>query len=129
MPDTFQNRLNLALEARKMKPAELSRKTGFSKAKISQYTNGIYEAKQDGLYKIAQALNVSIVWLMGHDVPMERTRHEVCSDQATIFDQVSVVFGEQSVELLNMFNQLNEEGQKKALENLADLSMIQKYKV
>lgn len=46
MVETFQDRLNQALEIRDMKPVELSQKTGLSKARISQYTNGVYEAKQ-----------------------------------------------------------------------------------
>jgi len=37
---------------------------GDSLARISQYTNGVYEAKQKALYLIARALNVSEVWLM-----------------------------------------------------------------
>lgn len=45
MGDSFKNRLNQALEIRGMKPIELSNRTGLSKARISQYTNGVYEAK------------------------------------------------------------------------------------
>lgn len=59
MSETFQSRLNQALEIRNMKPVELSQKTGLSKARISQYTNGVYEAKQKALYLLARALNVS----------------------------------------------------------------------
>lgn len=51
---------------------ELSIATGISKARINQYVNGVYEAKQDGVYRIAKALNVSEAWLMGFDVPRER---------------------------------------------------------
>ena len=72
MNETFKNRLNQALEIRNMKPVELSQRTGLSKARISQYTNGVYEAKQKALYLIARALNVSEAWLMGYDVQMER---------------------------------------------------------
>lgn len=35
MSETFQSRLNQALEIRNMKPVELSQKTGLSKARIS----------------------------------------------------------------------------------------------
>jgi len=76
MEDSFKNRLNQALEIRGMKPIELSKRTGLSKARISQYTNGVYEAKQKALYLIARALNVSEAWLMGYDVPMERLMYE-----------------------------------------------------
>ena len=69
--DTFANRLNKAITLRNIKPIELSEKTGIDKSKISSYMSGRYKAKQDGVYLLAQALNVSEVWLMGYDVPME----------------------------------------------------------
>lgn len=69
--DTFANRLNKAIQFRNIKPIELSEKTGIDKSKISSYMSGRYKAKQDGVYLLAQALNVSEVWLMGYDVPME----------------------------------------------------------
>lgn len=72
MADTFKNRLLFAMQKNNIKATELSKKTGLSKAQISQYVNGVYEAKQQALYKLAVALNVSEAWLMGHDVPMER---------------------------------------------------------
>ena len=72
MPDTFQNRLLQAMQIRNTKAVDLAKRTGLSKAQISQYTNGIYEAKQTALYKLAVALDVSEAWLMGYDVEMGR---------------------------------------------------------
>lgn len=71
--DTFSNRLNTAMRIRNIKPIELSEKTGIDKSKISSYMSGRYKAKQDGVYLLAQALSVNETWLMGLDVPMERT--------------------------------------------------------
>ena len=71
--DTFANRLNSAMRIRNIKATELSEKTGISKSSLSEYINGKYEAKQDGVYLLAKALNVNEAWLMGLDVPMERT--------------------------------------------------------
>lgn len=71
--DTFSNRLNTAMRIRNIKPIELSEKTGIDKSKISSYMSGRYKAKQDGVYLLAQALSVNEAWLMGLDVPMERT--------------------------------------------------------
>lgn len=70
--DNFSNRLNAAIRIRNIKPIELSEKTGIDKSKISSYMSGRYKAKQDGVYLLAQALNVNEAWLMGLDVPMER---------------------------------------------------------
>lgn len=77
--DTFSNRLNTAMRIRNIKPVELSEKTGIDKSKISSYMSGRYKAKQDGIYLLAKALDVSETWLMGMDVPMERI--EVYADE------------------------------------------------
>ena len=74
--DSFMNRLNEAIALRGIKPIELSEKTGIDKSKISSYMSGRYKAKQDGVYLLAQALDVNEVWLMGYDVPMERQKVE-----------------------------------------------------
>jgi len=69
----FTDRLRTAMDARGMRAVELARITGLSKARISQYTNGIYVPKADAMHKLARALDVSDLWLEGYDVPMERT--------------------------------------------------------
>lgn len=73
--DSFANRLTHALMIRNMKPIELSEITKIDKSKISSYMSGRYKAKTDGLKLIADALNVSPVWLMGYDVPMEKEKN------------------------------------------------------
>lgn len=74
--EQFKDRLAQAMQIRNISAAELSKKSGLSKAQISQYVNGIYQAKQVALYKLATTLNVSEAWLMGHDVPMQRQTEE-----------------------------------------------------
>lgn len=69
---SFSERLRQGLELTDTKPAELSRLTGISKSSISHYLKGDWEGKQDAVYKIARALNVSEAWLMGFDAPIER---------------------------------------------------------
>lgn len=75
--DTFANRLKTAIRIRDIKPVELSEKTGIDKSKISSYMSGRYKAKQDGVYLLAKALDVNEAWLMGLDVPMERTTTDI----------------------------------------------------
>lgn len=71
--DTFANRLKYALMVKDIKPIELSKKTGISKTNISCYMSGKYEAKQDGVKILADALDINPVWLMGYDVSMDKT--------------------------------------------------------
>lgn len=75
MPDknsSFQSRLRGGLDSKGMTQSELSKQSGVSKSSISRYLSGAWEAKQDAVYLLAQALDVSEAWLMGYDVPMDR---------------------------------------------------------
>jgi len=65
MSSTFAERLKEALELRRLTPIELAQRSGISKASISEYLSGKYEAKQKNIYMIAQALRVSPAGLMG----------------------------------------------------------------
>ena len=66
-------RIKKALSIRGMKQSELCEKTKIPKSALSEYISGAYEPKQDRVFLIAQALSVDPVWLMGFDVPMEKT--------------------------------------------------------
>lgn len=72
--NNFSSRLKEALEYRNLKPIDLSKKTNLGKSSISDWLSGRYEAKQDKVFIIAKALNVSEAWLMGLDVPMEKEK-------------------------------------------------------
>lgn len=66
-------RIEKALNIRNMKQSELSKLANIPKSSLSLYIKGAYKPKQDKIYAMANALNVSDSWLMGYDVPMERT--------------------------------------------------------
>ncbi len=73
MKSSFSQRLREAMQIRNIKPTELSKISGISKSSLSEYLKGKYEAKQTALYNLAKALNINEVWLMGEDVPMDRS--------------------------------------------------------
>jgi repressor LexA len=68
----FKDRLKEALKIRKISAAELARLSHVNEGAISQYKKGAYKATQENLDRLAKTLNVSIAWLMGADVPMEK---------------------------------------------------------
>ena len=70
--DSCGARIKLGLKIRGLKQADLCQITKIPKSAISQYISGAFEPKQDRIYLISKALNVSEAWLMGYDVPMER---------------------------------------------------------
>lgn len=95
-----------ALSIRNMKQSELSEKTNIPKSAISQYISGAFEPKQDRIYIIAKALNVSEAWLMGYDVPMER--------QKSIPDDKTLTEAEKI--LLDLFRRVPEDKQTLVLQ-------------
>lgn len=70
---TTSERIKEAMELLNMKQADLVERTGISKGALSSYISGRYLPKQTNIYLIAKALNVNEAWLMGSDVPMNRT--------------------------------------------------------
>ena len=70
--ESCSRRIAEALLIKGMKQAELCKLAKVPKSSLSLYLSGAYEPKQDRVYDMAKALNVSEAWLMGYDVPMER---------------------------------------------------------
>lgn len=69
--DIFKDRLIEAMTLRGMRASELAKRTGLSKARISQYVNGKFIPKSDAILLIAEVLQVSELWLMGKTSDME----------------------------------------------------------
>ena len=69
--DIFKDRLIEAMTLRGMRASELAKRTGLSKARISQYVNGKFVPKSDAILTIAEVLGVSELWLMGRTDSME----------------------------------------------------------
>ena len=65
----FINRLKNIMKERKITQTELAKRTGIRQSSISDWLNNRYEPKQDKVYIIAKALNVSPAWLLGYDEP------------------------------------------------------------
>jgi transcriptional regulator with XRE-family HTH domain len=74
-------RLRKAMDAKGKKQADLMRETGLDRGAISSYLSGKYEPKQKAIYKLSQALDVSEAWLLGYEVPMERSPESKRNDQ------------------------------------------------
>lgn len=81
----FNERLIEALNIRRIKQVDLCKKTGIGKSAMSQYMSGKFVPKQTRLYILSKALNVSIPWLMGADVPMEDNTETIPLPSDNIF--------------------------------------------
>lgn len=78
--DTTANRIRMAMDEMGKRQTDLVRETGIDKGALSNYLKGKYEPKQDVVYKLAIALNVSEMWLWGYDCPKARTVEQKNND-------------------------------------------------
>lgn len=69
---TFSDRLKEYMSMNDVRAVDLAKRFRVSRSTISQYLSGAVVPKRDRLVLIADALNLSPLWLMGYDVPPER---------------------------------------------------------
>lgn len=86
LSESFTERLNQAMREQNLRQVDLVKKTkevmkkyikdykgdGIDKTLLNKYIKGVAIAKQDNIFILAKALNVSEGWLMGYDVDMDR---------------------------------------------------------
>ena len=72
---TLERLLQAMAEQGKTKEA-LAEEAGISLKIMSEFTSGKREMETHVIARLAKALDVSDFWLMGYDVPMEKTQQE-----------------------------------------------------
>lgn len=95
----------------RVKPFCIKYDIKMNKSDLSQYVSGKVEPSQEKLVILGMALNVSEAWLMGFDVPMERTASTK----------------EESPEIMQYYDQLNDIGKHKATEQVKMLTEVPRY--
>lgn len=116
---TFSGRLNEALSIRNIFPVDLAKKTHISESTISQYRSGYAKPKEDKLCRIANALNVNPVWLMGLNVPME------CDSSCVIGNKSPIDISRSEYKLVVAFRAADK-GTKNSVLKLLDLEAKEK---
>lgn len=126
MSSTFKERLVEAMKIRNMTQTDLMKATGLSKPRISQYVNGTYEAKQQALYALSEALNVNVSWLMGNDVPIE-VDYERLHKEVNACELIEKTYGKEAFELIRLYLELNQFDRKKFMEAASMYSRLDVY--
>ena len=106
--DSCSKRIAEALMLKGMRQSDLCKIAKVPKSSLSLYLSGAYEPKQDRIYDMAKALNVSEAWLMGYDVPMER------QDMKKPLEEPQLAEGEKM--LLELFRRVPEDQQELVLQ-------------
>lgn len=78
--EELKDRLKKALDYKGVKPIDVCERTGIPKSAMSYYLSGRSEPKANRLYVIAKALDVSEAWLLGYDVPIDRSEDQKEND-------------------------------------------------
>lgn len=113
-----------------MSRATLASLVGLHETTIKRYEDGnIKNVNLDKINEISKILDLNLdkVLLIGSwEEKYNNDGH--LANEAKAFDLISKVFGSAAVELVNDYNQLNEIGQSKASEYVADLVEQEKYR-
>ena len=106
---------------RNMSQDQLAEMLGYSgKSAISKLEKGGFELSQDKLVLVANYFGVSVDSLINNEI-------SDTSDKVTLIN-VKTLYGQGAVDLIDSYNKLNELGQKKAVEAVADLADIDRYR-
>ena len=73
MKKDTSTRLQELMHIKNINQVDLCQRTGIPKSSTSMYLSGERSPRQNRLSQIAEKFNISEAWLMGYDVPMERT--------------------------------------------------------
>lgn len=113
--DTTANRIRIALKSAGMRQADLAREADIDKGALSHYLKGRYEPKQDVIYRMAQVLGVSEMWLWGYDCKKERDENK--KEKPTVDDG----FSEKRKALIDFAKSLSDDQAALALRLLKSL--------
>ena len=108
----FVKRLNQLMTENKISQNKLAEMTGITQSSISDWTNGKYKPRQDKVYLLSEALKVSPAYLLGYSDNKNLDQKKLKNDTSKID---------------KLFNQLNDEGKKKAIAYTQDLVDSGKY--
>ena len=97
--EKFIERLKKAMAANEINARELSKRCGLSEGGISRYLSGKMEPRVPAIAKMAEALKVNPVWLMGYDDPQIR----VDAFRADAVSSITDGLNEKSLERLKSY--------------------------
>lgn len=130
--------IKILRESKGMTQEELADAMGYShKSSINKIEMGKSDIPQSKLIAFAKILGVSPAELVGAEpnavgvqwVPRTENFNEnqKLPKKETLLNEIREIFGAKTAEAVNLFAQLNENGKRKAIENLQDLTAIEKY--
>lgn len=126
-------------EQRGMTQEQVAELMGYShKSSINKIELGKSDLPQSKLVAFAKIFNVTPCELLGVD-PQPATEEQVrewdekfnskleLQNEVLLIEAVQKKYGKKAVQILQLFEQLNDQGKSKAIDTLSDLTVISKY--
>ena len=105
-----------------MTQEQLGNYLGVQKSAVQKYESGkIKNLKQDTIIKLSSLFGVHPSTFVPYS---EIYDEKELSRQCIVFDEIKMNFGEEVVDLVGEFLELNDEGKKRVIEHLEDMSKI-----
>lgn len=96
-----------------------------NRAAINKWESGMVKhIKAPYIEQLAIIFDVSPLDLLCFESKFDENK---ISDEVKVIEQIQRIFGADAVTLLQCFYELNDSGKQKALENISDLTEMQKY--
>lgn len=131
--------IKMLREERGMTQETLAELMGYShKSSINKIEMGKSDLPQSKIIAFAKIFGVTPCELLGYE-PTPATEEQKklwdekfnannqLKNETVLIEQIQKKYGKDAVQLLQLFNSLNENGKQKAVENLEDLTAIKKY--
>lgn len=124
MDELFSQRLTELIKNSHYVLNDMEESVGKKSATISRYASGeIQGVKRSTIVKLAKFFNVNPAWLAG----LSDEKYISTANSNQIMLNIENKYGNNSIKLLDYYQQLNDLGREKALENIKDLTDVPKY--
>lgn len=120
----LKDRLKEAMDIRGLKQADIVEKGKIDKGQLSSWLSGKYKPRQNNISKLSELLSVDEAWLMGYDVPMERSTPEGFRRLAEQYNSTHKQYMLNSNEstLISEYRKLNNTGKKKLISTAREMN-------
>ena len=127
---TMGESIQQARKKAKLSQKELGARIGVSASMIGQWENNLRKPKPETLRKIARALDIQMWEITGNRFSMDYNYGYLVGMEDERFIRRAFNYSYTNIEqnLIDLFAALNDEGQIKAVERLAELTEVPKYK-
>ena len=125
----LKDRLKEAMDIRGLKQADIVEKGKIDKGQLSSWLSGKYKPRQNNISKLSEILSVDEAWLMGYDVPMERSTPKGFQHRSEQYNNThkQYMLNQNESALISEYRKLNNTGKKKLISTAREMNCSPLY--